>query len=74
MKFGNLNYGDDSIMEGLQQKNYGYQNTFEKKGTFSKILTTLSHFGMQWEDDVLKNMQAIPKDKSLLQQTDQLAV
>lgn len=41
----------------------------KKKGKLSNILGTLSRYGMNYEDDVYKNMQAIPADK-ILQQND----
>ena len=37
----------------------------EKKSKFSKILTSLSKYGMNYSDDIQKNMQAIPADKLL---------
>ena len=36
-----------------------------KKGAFGKILKSLSNYGMNWDEDVMKNMQAIPADKAL---------
>lgn len=36
-----------------------------RKGAFSKILKSLSNYGMNWDDDVIKNMQTVPADKAL---------
>ena len=41
------------------------KNNGLKKGTFGKILKSLSNYGMNWDEDVMKNMQAIPADKAL---------
>ena len=41
------------------------KNNGLKKGVFGKILKSLSNYGMNWDEDVMKNMQAIPADKAL---------
>ena len=42
----------------------------KKQGKFSKLLTTLSRYGMTYTDQVLKNMQAIPADRNLQNKED----
>lgn len=70
MLFGNL---DEQINEAVKNNRPMFVNGQQKKqNVFSKLLTTLSKYGMNYDDDVLKNMQAIPADKSLLSKTDQL--
>ena len=68
MIFGNLSEvlsGDQSITEAVQQNfNQSYDN-IQKPGQISKILRTLSHYGMNYSDKVYKNMIAIPADKAL---------
>jgi len=66
MIFGNLGSvfeGDMTITEALQNTvNVGEP---KKPSTISKILRTLSHYGMNYSDKVYKNMVAIPADKAL---------
>ena len=42
----------------------------KKQGKFSKLLTTLSRYGMTYTDQVLKNMQAVPADRNLQNKED----
>lgn len=66
MIFGNLESvfeGDRTINEALQ--NSMNNNNIKKPNTISKILRTLSHYGMNYSDKVYKNMIAIPADKAL---------
>lgn len=66
MIFGNLESvfeGDRTINEALQ--NTMNNNNIKKPNTISKILRTLSHYGMNYSDKVYKNMIAIPADKAL---------
>lgn len=74
MIFGNLDNalsGDQSITEIINE-NYKQSLLNIKKPTkWSKILTTLSHYGMNYDDKVYKNLQAIPADK-LLQNKDEM--
>lgn len=80
MIFGNLSQvfeGEQNIYEAvnsnfspIQQPQYG--NT-KGPGKLAKILYTLSHYGMNWSDDVTKNMNAIPADK-LLQPKDDVVM
>ena len=68
---------DMTIMEAVQRNfNQSYTNTQKKPSKWSKILTSLSHYGMNYDDKVFQNMVAIPankefqpKDDALLQQT-----
>lgn len=68
MIFGNL----ESVLENEQtineavQKNFqqSYNNT-QKPTRWSKILTSLSHYGMNYSDQVYKNMVAFPADKAI---------
>ena len=69
MKLGNLesiftdgNNLYDAINENLKPQTY---LTGKKPKKLSRILTTLSHYGMKIDDRVYKNMRAIPADKAL---------
>lgn len=69
MKLGNLesiftdgNNLYDAINENLKPQTY---LTGKKPKKLSRILTTLSHYGMKIDDKVYKNMRAIPADKAL---------
>ncbi len=44
----------------------------KKKGTIAKFFSNMARMGMTYEDDVLKNMRAIPADKNLIPKQDQL--
>lgn len=66
MIFGNLG----SVFEGDMTINEAVQNSMgssepKKPSTISKILKTLSHYGMNYSDKVYQNMIAIPADKAL---------
>ena len=68
MIFGNLSdvlSGDQSITEAVQQNFNQSYDSIQKPGQISKILRTLSHYGMNYSDKVYKNMIAIPADKAL---------
>ena len=72
MIFGNLSSvleNEQTIMEAVESNILTQQllnnNTEKKQSRVSKILYTLSHYGMNYSDQVLKNMHAIPADKSL---------
>ena len=64
---------EQSIMEAVenniltQQQRYMQQSDmgFKKPTHWSKILKTLSSYGMNYDDDLFKNMLAIPADKAL---------
>lgn len=74
MIFGNLNQvleNEQTIYEAAQNvMNSGYQAP--KQSKLSKILTSLSKYGMNYSDDIQKNMQAIPADKLLQPKEDAL--
>ena len=57
--------GEQSIMEAVNDNFKQSMMNIKKPTKWSKILTTLSHYGMNYDDKVFKNMQAIPADKML---------
>lgn len=79
MVFGNLNSvleDDKNIMEAVEANILTQQllqnRQIEKQSRVSKILYSLSHYGMNYDDQILKNMHAIPADKSLQPKEDAL--
>lgn len=48
------------------------QETKKKKRTIAKIFSSLSKWGMDYDDDIIKNVRAIPADKNLLPKPFQL--
>lgn len=63
MIFGNL-------LEALEEDNIQHiikesKTTYKKKSKLSSVLGSLSRYGMNYDDDILKNMKAIPADKIL---------
>ena len=44
----------------------------KKKGMIAKIFSNLSRWGMDYDDDIVKNLRAIPADKNLLPKPFQL--
>ena len=77
MIFGNLSQvleNEQTIYEAAQNvMNGGYNaSSSSKKSKLSKILTSLSKYGMNYSDDIQKNMQAIPADKLLQPKEDAL--
>lgn len=69
MIFGNLKNvldGDTTIFEAAQ----GAIPEYHGPSKISKILYSLSHYGMNWSDDVTKNMKAVPADKLLRDKND----
>lgn len=71
MVIGNLNSvleGEQSIFEAVESNvitNNLKNNGYKQQSRWSKILTSLSRYGMNYEDDVLRNMSAVPADKQL---------
>jgi len=68
MIFGNLSdvlNGDQTITEAVKQNFDQTYHNIQKPGQISKILRTLSHYGMNYSDKVYQNMIAIPADKAL---------
>lgn len=68
MIFGNLSSvfeNEQSIYEAVQNNfNQSYSN-IQKPTKWSKILTSLAHYGMNYDDKVYANMIAVPADKML---------
>ena len=69
MILGNLEKvleNEQSINEAVKQNfDASYQNMTQKPTKWSKILTSLSHYGMNYSDQVYKNMVAFPADKAI---------
>ncbi len=68
MIFGNLENvfeNEITIMEAVQNNLQSEASKIKKPSKFSKILTSLSHYGMNYTDKVYQNMVAIPADKIL---------
>lgn len=69
MILGNLESvleNEQSINEAVKQNfDASYQNMTQKPTRWSKILTSLSHYGMNYSDQVYKNMVAFPADKAI---------
>lgn len=67
---GSVNESSASAIPGFKETtNFRprYSNTGKKKKrTISKFFSDLSRFGLNYEDDVIKNMRALPADKSLI--------
>ena len=79
MILGNLNKvleGDMLINEALEDNVFtnslrnNYNKSFKKQSGLSKILTKLSQYGMNYDDLVLRNLNAIPADKALQNKED----
>lgn len=84
MLFGNLNEvleGDKPIYEAMAdnvltnaiRNNNSSSNSSNKTSRISKILKSLSQYGMNYDAELLKNMRAIPADKALISKEDQFA-
>lgn len=52
--------------------NYSKETKKKNKRTIAKFFSNLSRMGMEYEDDVIKNMKAIPADKNLIPKPTQL--
>lgn len=52
--------------------NYSKETKKKNKRTIAKFFSNLSRMGMEYEDDVIKNMRAIPADKNLIPKPTQL--
>lgn len=52
--------------------NYAKETKDKKKRSISKFFSNLSRMGMSYEEDVIKNMRAIPADKNLIPKPTQL--
>jgi hypothetical protein len=51
---------------------YASNKKEKKKGTIAKFFSNLSRMGMSYEEDVIKNMRAMPADKNLIPKPTQL--
>ncbi len=68
MIFGNLEQvfeGEMNINEAMSSVMGNVDQDIKKPGTISKILKTLSKYGMNYSDKVYQNMIAVPADKNL---------
>ena len=72
MIFGNLSSvleDEATIMEAVESNIITQQllqnQVVRKQSRISKILTSLSHYGMNYDDQVIRNMRAFPADKAL---------
>ena len=51
---------------------YASETKEKKKGTIAKFFSNMARMGMTYEEDVIKNMRAMPADKNLIPKPDQL--
>ena len=51
---------------------YANQLHEKKKGKIAKFFSNMSRLGMNYDEDVINNLRALPADKNLLPKTDQL--
>ena len=72
MILGNLNSvleNESTIMEAVESNIITQQllnnQQVKKQSRISRILSALSNYGMNYTDQVMKNMRAIPADKAL---------
>lgn len=73
MVFGNLEdvlSQEKNLIEMINENYANVTKDLKKPTKWSKILTTLSHFGMDYSDKIYKNMQAIPAEKILQNKND----
>lgn len=80
MVFGNFNdvmEGEKQLYEALQDnlftnsiRNSQISVNNRKQSAWSKLLNRLSQYGMNYDDQVLRNMAAIPADKALQNKED----
>lgn len=71
MRLGDLTNvleGDQTIFEALESNfnSNGYSFQRKKETRISKILKNLSNLGMNYDDQILKKMKAVPADKALI--------
>ena len=75
MILGNLSNvfdGEKTILEAVDNVMSSSNGTYKKPSKFSSILTSLSHYGMNYTEKVYKNMMAVPADKLLQPKDDAL--
>lgn len=66
MRFGNIGSvldNEKNLFEALSENNSG--NHVKKPSKISILLKSLSHYGMNYDDQVYKNMKAIPADQNI---------
>ena len=63
---------EKTILEAVDNVMSSSNGTYKKPSKFSSILTSLSHYGMNYTDKVYKNMMAVPADKLLQPKDDAL--
>ena len=71
------NLGDNRTIPGFKQTtnfrpNYAAGQKEKKKGKIAQFFSNLSRLGMTYDDEVVKNMRAMPADKNLIPKPDQL--
>lgn len=77
MVFGNLEdvlSQEKNLIEMINENYANVTKDLKKPTKWSKILTTLSHFGMDYSDKIYKNMQAIPAEKILQNKNDVMSL
>lgn len=60
--------------ESQVNESYAPQYSYKKPGKIASILNTLSQYGMSYDDQVYKNMKAIPADKLLQPKDDNMVL
>lgn len=71
------NLGDQRHIPGFKQTTnfkpkYAINQEEKKKGRIAKFFSNLARMGMTYDDQVVKNMRAIPADKNLIPKPEQL--
>ena len=69
--------GDPRNIPGFKQTtnfrpNYASHQEKKKKGTIARFFSNMARMGMDYDDQVIKNMRAMPADKNLIPKPDQL--
>ena len=72
MVLGDIFNTEQSIYESVQNNFSQSYSNIKKPSKWSKILTSLAHYGMNYDDKVYNNMVAVPADKMLQPKDDVL--
>lgn len=72
MIFGNLGTALDNEQTIYEAINNNTKYVFKKRNPLNKLLVTLSHYGMNYTDDVINNMKALPANKGMQKEDDLL--
>ena len=69
--------GDPRNIPGFKQTTnftpqYATNKVEKKKGTIAKFFSNMARMGMSYDEEVVKNMRAIPADKNLIPKNEQL--